>query len=101
MTSEQKEELDIQWLYDCGDRWQFRIGERTPYYHTKSFPHAGRNSDASLEEARQYRNAYLDAHPELRSIRTPVWLRLPKHNTSGILGVNFTEQVLPSGSLNA
>jgi hypothetical protein len=101
MTSKEKEQLDISWLYRVENGWQFRIGERTPNYHTKSFADSGRHSDASLEEARNYRNTYLAAHPELRAIRAPVWLRLPKHNTSGILGVNYAEPVLPSGNLGA
>lgn len=100
MTSEEKDALDIAWLYRGDKLWQFRIGERTPHYHTKSFSDSGRHSDASLEEARHYRNAYLTANPHLFDLKAPVWLRLPKHNRSGILGVNYTERILPSGSLN-
>lgn len=101
MTTKEKEELDIVWLYRIERGWQFRIGESKPYAHSKSFFDSGRHSDVSLEEARNYRNTYLAAHPALRASKTPVWLQLPKHNSSGILGVNYTEQVLPSGNLNA
>lgn len=100
MTSDEKEQLDIQWLYRCENLWQFRIAERTPHYHTKSFSDSGRHSDASLADARAYRNAYLAAHPQLHALRTPVWLRLPKHNRTGILGVNYSTPTLPSGTVS-
>lgn len=100
MTSEEKEQLDIQWLYRGENLWQFRIAERTPHYHTKSFSDSGRHSDVSLEEARTYRNAYLAAHPQLHAIRPPVWSRLPKHNRTGILGVNYSTPTLPSGTVS-
>lgn len=101
MTTKEKEELDIVWLYRIELGWQFRIGEGKSYAHSKSFFDSGRHSDVSLEEARKYRNDYLAAHPELRAAKTPVWLELPKHNSSGILGVSYTERTLPSGSRNA
>ncbi|MGH7951378.1 MAG: hypothetical protein ACREFE_05595, partial [Limisphaerales bacterium] len=103
MTSEEKEQLDIMWLYRLDHRnthgWQFRIAEGTPEYHSKLFSDSGRHSDVSLEEARKYRNEYLAQHPHLRAVKTPVWLQLPKHNKSGILGVNYSERILPSGTL--
>ena len=78
MTTEEKEQLDISWLYrlDSGNThgWQFRIAEGTPDAHTKLFSDSRRHSDISLQEAREYRNAYLAAHPKLRAARTPVWL---------------------------
>lgn len=37
MTSEEKEQLDIQYLYRGENLWQFRIAEHTPDYHTKRF----------------------------------------------------------------
>ena len=97
MTSAEKEQLDITWLYYCGDRWQFRIGENTPDYHSKSFPNAGRSSDASLEEARNYRNAYLAAHPHQRATNIPIALQLQKNNRSGIVGVHYSEPIAHNG----
>jgi len=65
MTTAEKEQLDIQYLYRGENLWQFRFGERTENYHTKSFADSGRHSDESLEEARSYRNEFFKAHPEL------------------------------------
>ena len=99
MTTAEKEELDIQFLYRGEDLWQFRFGERSENYHTKSFSDSGRHSDESLEEARNYRNEFFKAHPEFLALRSPVRTQLPSNNTTGILGVNFTEPTLPSGNL--
>ena len=70
MSPDEKEQLDIAWLYRLDSRnthgWQFRIAEGTPDAHSKLFSDSGRHSDDALEEARAYRNAYLDAHPSLR-----------------------------------
>lgn len=97
MTSAEKREFDIEYLYRTENAWQFRIGENTPDYHSKSFADAGRHSDISLQEAREYRNKYLEAHPELRRSRPLLRLRLQKNNRTGIIGVNYSESVLPSG----
>lgn len=99
MTSAEKQEMDIQYLYPTENAWQFRIGEKTPDYHTKSFGYAGRHSDFALEEARKYRNDYLAAHPHLRPSRPLLRLRLQKNNRTGIIGVNYTECTLPSGTI--
>ena len=99
MTSKDKGELDIQYLYRGENLWQFRIAEGTPLYHTKSFSDSGRHNDVSLEEARSYRNAYLAAHPELLDMRLPLRIRLQKNNRTGIVGVNYSETTLPSGTV--
>ncbi|MGD0348788.1 MAG: HNH endonuclease [Verrucomicrobiota bacterium] len=99
MTTWEKEQLDIQYLYRVENAWQFRFGERTENYHTKSFADSGRHSDASLEEARKYRNDFFKAHPELLSGRPPFRIQLPRNNRTGILGVNYSETTLPSGTI--
>lgn len=102
MTTEEKEEMGIAWLYrlDSGNThgWQFRIAEGTKDAHSKLFSDSGRHTDAALVDACKYRDTYLAAHPELLASSAPVWLRLPKHNRSGILGVNYSETTLPSGT---
>lgn len=59
MTSAEKEQLGIQYLYRGENLWQLRIAEHTPDYHTKSFSDSGRHSDVSLQEAREYRDCFL------------------------------------------
>ncbi|HZL77434.1 MAG TPA: hypothetical protein VFC17_01115 [Candidatus Limnocylindrales bacterium] len=99
MTTSEKEQLDIQYLYRGEDLWQFRFGERTENYHTKSFSDSGRHSDESLEEARNYRNEFFKAHPEFLALRAPFRTQLPSNNRTGILGVNYSETTLPSGTI--
>ena len=99
MTPAEKQQLNIQYLYRTENAWQFRVGERTQDYHTKSFPDAGRHSDISLDEARAYRDEYFIAHPHLRAFKPLLRLRLQRNNRSGIIGVNYTETKLPSGNI--
>ncbi|HEX3857092.1 MAG TPA: HNH endonuclease [Verrucomicrobiae bacterium] len=99
MTTSEKEELDIQFLYRGEDLWQFRFGERTENYHTKSFSDSGRHSDESLVEARNYRNEFFKVHPEFLALRAPFQTQLPSNNRTGILGVNYSETTLPSGTI--
>jgi hypothetical protein len=98
MTTAEKEQLDIQLLYRGVNLWQFRFGEGSEHYHTKSFSDSGRHSDESLEEARNYRNEFFKAHPEFLELRAPFRTQLPSNNSTGILGVNYTERTLPSGN---
>jgi hypothetical protein len=100
MTSEEKEQLDIQYLYRGENLWQFRIAEHTPDYHTKSFSDSGRHSDVSLQEAREYRNAFFEKNPHLRPSRPILRLQLQKNNRTGIIGVNYSESKLPSGTIS-
>jgi hypothetical protein len=100
MTSAEKEQLDIQYLYRTENAWQFRVGERTPDYHTKSFADAGRHSDASLQEAREYRNDFFEKNPHLRPSRPILRRQLQKNNRTGIIGVNYAETKLPSGTIH-
>jgi len=99
MTTAEKEQLDIQFLYRGENLWQFRFGEGTENYHTKSFSDSGRHSDESLVEARNYRNEFFKAHPEFLALRAPFRTQLPSNNRSGILGVNYSERTLPSGNI--
>lgn len=99
MTSEEKEQLDIQYLYRGENLWQFRIAEHTPDYHTKSFSDSGRHSDVSLQEAREYRNAFFEKNPHLRPSRPLLRMSLQKNNRTGIIGVNYSEPPLPSGTI--
>src|SRR6267378_4351106 len=99
MTSAEKEQLDIQYLYRTENAWQVRIAERTPDYHTKSFADAGRHSDVSLQEAREYRNNFFEKNPHLRPSRPILRLHLQKNNRTGIIGVNYAETELPSGTI--
>jgi len=99
MTSEEKEQLDIQYLYRGENLWQFRIGEKSDHYHTKSFSDSGRHSDVSLQEARAYRNAFLENNPDLRPARPLLRVSLQKNNRTGIIGVNYSETTLPSGTI--
>ena len=99
MTSEEKEQLDIQYLYRGENLWQFRIAEHTDDYHTKSFSDSGRHSDISLQEAREYRNAFFEKNPHLRPSRPLLRMSLQKNNRTGIIGVNYSEPPLPSGTL--
>lgn len=98
MTSAEKEQLDIQYLYRTENAWQFRVGERTEDYHTKSFADAGRHSDVSLQEAREYRNNFFEKNPHLRPSRPILRRNLQKNNRTGIIGVNYAEAKLPSGT---
>jgi hypothetical protein len=98
MTTAEKEQLDIQLLYRGVNLWQFRFGEGSENYHTKSFSDSGRHSDESLEEARNYRNDFFKAHPEFLELKAPFRTQLPSNNSTGILGVNYTERTLPSGN---
>jgi len=100
MTSAEKEQLGIQYLYRGDKLWQFRIAEGTPDYHTKSFSDSGRPSDASLADAQKYREEYLNAHPELRDARPILRVQLQKNNRTGIIGVNYSERRLPSGTMS-
>ena len=100
MTSAEKEQLDIQYLYRTENAWQFRVGERTPDYHTKSFADAGRHSDVSLQEAREYRNNFFEKNPHLRPSRPILRRQLQKNNRTGIIGVNYAETKLPSGTIH-
>jgi len=99
MTSAEKEQLGIQYLYRGENLWQFRIAEHTPDYHTKSFSDSGRHSDVSLQEARDYRDAFFEKNPHLRPSRPLLRLSLQKNNRTGIIGVNYTESELPSGTI--
>lgn len=99
MTSAEKEQLGIQYLYRGDKLWQFRVGEGSPDYHTQCFSDSGRPSDASLAEAQKYRDEYLKAHPQLRKSRPLFRVKFQKNNRTGIHGVNYTESTLPSGTI--
>jgi hypothetical protein len=101
MTSAEKEQLGIQYLYRGDKLWQFRVGEGTPDYHTKSCSDSGRPSDASLAEAQKYRDEYLTAHPQLRKSRPLLRVKFQKNNRTGIHGVDYSERKLPSGNMTS
>src|SRR5258708_37489306 len=92
MTFKEKKDQDTEYLCRWRNGWLFRAQARatdTDKPHYKFFSDAGRHSNVSLEEARAYRNAYLVKHPRQK---LPVFLRRPKHNTSGIFGVRYYGQ---------
>lgn len=99
MTSAEKEQLGIHYLYRGDKLWQFRVGEGTSDYHTQCFSDSGRPSDASLAEAQKYRDEYLATHPQLRKSRPLLRVKFQKNNRTGIHGVNYTESKLPSGTM--
>jgi hypothetical protein len=102
MTFKEKKDRGMEYLCrienNRGRGWLFRAARATDKYHAEFFSDSGRLPNVSLEEARTYRNDYLAKHPQPKTVRLPVYLRLPKNNRSGILGVNYTERILPSGT---
>jgi hypothetical protein len=116
MTPEEKDILNMRHIAPYNSKgvqgWIFRIryypgmetGKRIKNtdgkWHSKGFYFSQHESpDAALDAAREYRNQWIEDH------KNQIWIRgggrygidLPSNNTSGILGVNRTHRILPSG----